>query len=50
MITYFIYFLVFLILCFVSYLAVKAIKSGLEVKNENKKNIIKLNYKKNKKY
>ena len=50
MITYFIYFLVFLILSFVSYLAEKVKKIDEKVKNENKKNIIKLNHTKNKKY
>ena len=42
MIVWIIYFLVALILCFILYIASQGISRGLEAKNYNKKNFIKL--------
>ena len=48
MIVWIIYFLVALILCFIIYIASQGISRGLEAKNYNKKNFIKLKKSQNK--
>ena len=48
MIVWIIYFLVALILCFILYIASQGISRGLEAKNYNKKNFIKLKKSQNK--